>query len=593
VRTLKRVGQNLVTVFRVDPVRTSLIMICLLLTSIAGGSMALAVKALVNAAVDGRAGASVAAALVLGTGQAVMVVVGNVQNNLSNMLADEVGAHVDRDVLGMVTGVPTIEHLERPDYLDRVSLVVGKGDAVVRATFATINGIGLALRVGIAVVLLATLHPLLALLPVCVIPALFATRKSQQIDNATEELVAQRQRLSNALHNLFLDPVPAKELRIFGVDDALNQRSDDLWREVADVRMRAGIQSTLWGLAGWSVFLASFAVALAVIAVRASRGEGSAGEAALVVQLASQLRDEAARASFTVQDLVRAFTTMERLTWLSDYEVSRRNPNATTPVPRTLHQGIRLEGVRFRYPGTDTEILRGIDLDIPAGSTLAIVGDNGAGKTTLVKLVCGFYVATDGRISVDGTPVDELDLAAWRSSTSGAFQDYARLETTLQESVGAGQIEKAGDVEEVGRALERGAASDLPAAWPGGLSAHLGKTYRRGVEPSGGQWQKIAVARAMMREPLLLVLDEPTSALDPATEDELFRRYAEAAEAGRANGAVTVLISHRFSTVRAAEHIVVLEGGRITERGTHDTLMDLDGRYAEMFRLQSEAYHGH
>lgn len=597
--TLRRLRQVTALVFRVDPPRAVIAMVCLVLTSVAGGAISVAVKYLVDAAVDGDRSAATWAAVVVAVAQGTIQILGNVQANLQNMLGQEVSAHIDRDVLRAVTQVPTVEHFERPDYLDRVSLVVGKGDDMAAATWAAAGAAGLALRVVVAVWVLVTVDPALAVLPLFAVPALLATRKNQQIVQQVEERVAQSQRLSHSLHNLFLDPGPAKELRVFTVEDTLSRRSDELWRDIARQRMRADTTATLWSMAGWAPFFLAFGAGLVVVGLGALNGHGTPGEAALVVQLALQIRSQVTMASFTVQDVTKAFTAMDRLGWLQDYTTAATSaatassPAApASPVPNPLLEGIRLDAVTFRYPGTDTKVLRGIDLELPAGSSLAVVGDNGAGKTTLIKLLCGYYRPTAGRITIDGTPLEDLDPAAWRANVAGAFQDYVKLEALLRVSVGAGDLARAGDDTALLDALERAAAADIPNAWPEHLDTHVGKSYRAGVEPSGGQWQKIAVGRAMMRTPLLLILDEPTSALDAATEDELFRRYTQAAAARRANGAITILISHRFSTVRAAERIIVLTDGVITESGTHDELMTAAGRYAEMFRFQSTAYHG-
>ena len=245
----------------------------------------------------------------------------------------------------------------------------------------------------------------------------------------------------------------------------------------------------------------------------------------------------------------------------------------------------------FRYPGTDAPVLRDVDLHLRAGTTVAVVGDNGAGKTTLVKLLTGMYRPTTGAVLVDGVDLADLDIASWRRRVSGAFQDFLRLEATARTTVGVGDPASLADDGRLDRAVDRGGARAVVDRLAGGLDAHLGKTYADGAELSGGQWQRLAIARSMVPEaPLCLVLDEPTAALDPEAEQLLFDSYRRTAEETGARGAVTVLISHRFSSVRMAHEIVVLRDGAVAEQGTHEQLLALDGHYARMFRQQADAY---
>jgi ATP-binding cassette subfamily B protein len=255
------------------------------------------------------------------------------------------------------------------------------------------------------------------------------------------------------------------------------------------------------------------------------------------------------------------------------------------PVPDTLRHGIDLEGVSFGYGGED--VLRDVTLHLPAASTVAIVGENGAGKTSLVKLLCRFYEPTSGFIRVDGVDLRRFDVDEWRRRLSGGFQDFARIELTLRESVGIGDIASVDDPVAVGAALGR-VGADLPV----GLEQQLGQQWLGGVDLSEGQWQKVAMARAMMRkEPLLLLLDEPTSGLDAHAEHALFELFAGvAAEAATRTGAIALFVSHRFSTVRMADHIVVLAGGRVVEQGDHASLMGAAGLYRELYDIQSRAY---
>jgi ATP-binding cassette subfamily B protein len=248
--------------------------------------------------------------------------------------------------------------------------------------------------------------------------------------------------------------------------------------------------------------------------------------------------------------------------------------------------------VSFRYPGTEADVLTDVRLEVPAGSTIALVGENGAGKSTLVKLLCRFYEPTGGRILVDGADLSTLPADVWRERIAAGFQDFVRFEFVARESVGVGELPLLGDREAVEAAVERAAAGDVVQRLPEGLETQLGKTHTAGAELSGGQWQKLALARAMMRtEPLLLILDEPTSSLDAHAEHVLFERYAESARGvARATGGVAVFVSHRFSTVRMADLIVVVADGRIVEQGSHDELVARGGEYAELFALQAAAY---
>jgi ATP-binding cassette subfamily B protein len=259
-------------------------------------------------------------------------------------------------------------------------------------------------------------------------------------------------------------------------------------------------------------------------------------------------------------------------------------------APQRLTRGITLDDVTFRYGATDSPALSGVSLRLAAGSVVAVVGENGAGKTTLVKLLCGMYRPSSGRILLDDTDLSTVDLVGYRKRITAGFQDFMRFEFPLRESVGVGDLPQLTDEDRVRQALKRANATFVDRL-PRGLETQLGQAWPGGVELSGGEWQKVALARSMMRDrPLLSILDEPTAALDPQTEHMLFEEVAAAARAGVEDGRITLVISHRFSTVRMADFIVVLQHGAVLEAGTHDELMAAGGLYAELYDLQAKAY---
>jgi ATP-binding cassette subfamily B protein len=279
-----------------------------------------------------------------------------------------------------------------------------------------------------------------------------------------------------------------------------------------------------------------------------------------------------------------------RLSWLEDYAAAA-DARADYPVPDRLTRGIHFEHVSFRYPGTDRLVLDDVTVDLPAGAVVAIVGENGAGKTTLVKLVCRMYAPTSGQISADGLDLAGFPAEEWRARLAGAFQDFFRFEFRAHDTVGLGDVDRLDDRDVVETAVGRAGADDVIERLALGLDTQLGPTWDEGVEVSFGQWQKLALARGFMRdEPLVLVLDEPTAALDAETEHALFERYASASRSETEKGRVTILVSHRFSTVRMADLIVVMDGAHVVEVGSHAELMAKRGTYAELYGIQAAAF---
>src|SRR5678815_5749892 len=261
-------------------------------------------------------------------------------------------------------------------------------------------------------------------------------------------------------------------------------------------------------------------------------------------------------------------------------------PPELAALPSGQEEGVRFDDVGFRYPGREGWALRHVDIFIPAGQSLALVGQNGAGKTTFIKLLTRLYEPTEGRVLLDGRDLRDWDDVELHRRIGVIFQDFNQYQFTVRENVGFGSIDEMKDDAQVERAVERGGAAEIVKSLTEGLETGLGRWFKGGVELSGGQWQKIALARAFMRENAdILVLDEPTAALDAEAEHAVFERFQELA-AGR----TTIVISHRFPTVRMAERILVLDGGHVIEDGTHDTLVAKKGRYAKLFELQAQGY---
>ncbi|HZA85194.1 MAG TPA: ABC transporter ATP-binding protein, partial [Actinomycetes bacterium] len=405
------------------------------------------------------------------------------------------------------------------------------------------------------------------------------------VERKAQERGAQSTRLARHLYQTATTAPPGKEVRVTGIGPRLVAERRAAWERWYGPVAAARWGSAVWHTLAWAVFGAGYVGAVVAVATVLD-----AGPAAVLLVLAAGSRLSAYLGA-TVGEIgfLRGIWMdgSRRLAWLEDYAAAVAAA-ADEPAPASLAEGIRLEHVSFAYPGTDRLVLDDLTVDLPAGAVVAVVGENGAGKTTLVKLLAKLYEPTSGRILVDGRPLQRMAADQWRSRLGGAFQDFFRFEFRARHSVGVGDLPRLDDEPAVAAAVDRAGAGDLVTGLAGGLDTQLGPTWPDGVEVSFGQWQKLALARGFMRDrPLLLVLDEPTAALDAETEHALFERYAAAA---RAQGRVTVLVSHRFSTVRMADRIVVLDGSRLVEVGSHEELLARGGQYAELYGIQAAAY---
>ncbi|MBW3536437.1 MAG: ABC transporter ATP-binding protein/permease [Actinobacteria bacterium] len=554
----------------------------------------LAVKAIVEAAVDGDTRGAAIAVGILATFGAVDRINNNYGFQRRAILQERNDLAVDRHLMEMSAGLPGLEHHERPEFASQLELLRqerGMLSNIVSAVYFLFESF---VRLIVSMVVLASVAAPLALLPLFAVPSIIAARAAWRIDARAKERLVETWRRAEHVYGLATTPGPAKEARLFGLREWLPRLFADDYRHGR--RTWVGSRARQLGLetAGRVFFGLGFVAALVLVASRAAAGQATAGDVVVAFQVAGEVSFQLATTVNSLAWFGAVLVVAGRYLWLTDYaeRTASATPSETVPVPEKLTDGIRVENVDFTYPGTDRPVLTGADLFLPAGSTVAVVGDNGAGKTTLVKLLCGFYEPTAGRITVDGVDIAEMELPEWRKRMSAGFQDFVKFELLARESVGVGELDALDDVKTVEDALHRAAADDVVPRLAEGLETQLGRSWTNGAELSGGQWQKLALGRAMMRSaPLLLVLDEPTASLDPDTEHALFERYAGAARrVAETNGAITVLVSHRFSTVRMADLIVVVNDGRIVESGSHQELVQQNGLYAELYNLQARAY---
>jgi ATP-binding cassette subfamily B protein len=519
---------------------------------------------------------------------ALVAVLAATQRGLStcqSLLRAQLGQRVNEMILEKALTLE-LRHFEDSEFYDK--LTRARREASTRPLSLVMRSFGL-VQNGIALVSYATLlwqfSPwavlvlLLAGLPSFIAEAKFSGDAFRLFRWRSPET-----RMQMYLETVLAREDHAKEVKLFGLGPLLLDRYRSIFRKVFREDRALTIRRDSWGFCLGLISTAAFYAAYAWIAVNAVRGNISLGQMTMYVLL---FRQGQAAVSSSLAAIGGMYEDNLYLSTLYDYldtPVDTPTGSATAgPEPGT---GVRFENISFTYPGASEPAVRDVSLHLRPGQSLALVGENGSGKTTLIKLLTRLYVPTAGRITLDG-----LDLAQWnpmalRRRVAVIFQDFARYQLKVGENIGVGDVEHFEDEARWREAAELATASPFVADLPAGFQTQLGKWFKDGRELSGGQWQKIALARAFIREGAdILVLDEPTAAMDARAEAQVFEQFRELARER-----MVILISHRFSTVRMADQILVVQGGQILERGDHDALMALGGHYAHLFTLQARGY---
>jgi len=506
------------------------------------------------------------------------------QTATQDLLGDALQHAISRRILDKAAGLE-LERFEDADTYDRLQNAYREVGSRPLGVFTQVVGLGQAvITLGSVSALMAQLGwAVVPLVLLASVPGVWVSSRFGTLDYRRLRRQAADARVQNYLGRLLTSDEAVKEVRLFGFEGYLLER----WRAyylkfraefVALIRRRSG-----WGLAASLASTGLIAVATLAVLRRAAQGALTVGDFGLFVQGIGALQRQF---STLLQGVTGVQQNLLYMRNLFDFlELPARDLDAGEPWSGPIER-IDFEDVSFRYPLTDRDVLRGVSFSVTRGESLALVGENGAGKTTLVKLLTRLYEPTSGRILLNGQDARRFSPRSVQREISGIFQDFGQYQMTVRENVAVGRGGGGeGDAAALRDAADRAGASAVVDALPGGFEQMLGRAFAGGQQLSGGQWQRLALARLYYRGGSVLVFDEPTAALDAHAEFEVIERLR-----AQAQGRITVIISHRFSTVRLADRIVVLDGGMITEAGDHDALMALGGTYAAMFSLQARGY---
>ena len=469
------------------------------------------------------------------------------------------------------------------DRLDRARVQTSGRMSLMGQMFSQAQDIITAVSFAAGLVAYAPL--LMALLAVALVPSFLGEAHFNALSYALSYVRTPQRRELDYVRQVAASADTAKEVKIFGLNRFLIERYRTISVESYRATRVLAFKRTAWGALFTGLGTIAYYGAYAYIAWRAVAGVISIGDLTFLAASFLRLRS-------LLESLLTGFsTTAGQALYLDDlfsfFKVTPeiRSPAHPLPIPRPMREGFRFEDVGFRYPGAERWAVHHLDFVLAPGEVLALVGENGAGKTTLVKLLARLYDPDEGRILLDGHDLRDYDLDALRASVGVIFQDFVRYNLDAADNIAVGRIEARADRPRIERAATASLASDVVAKLPLGYDQMIGKRFANGVDLSGGEWQKIAIARAYMRDAQVLILDEPTAALDARAEYEVFARFRELSR-----GKSAVLISHRFSSVRMADRILVLADGRVEASGSHDELLAARGRYAELFELQAAGY---
>ena len=478
-----------------------------------------------------------------------------------------------------------ISQLEDSEFYDKLEMARMQTNSRVGLMSNTLSQIQDLIVIGSLVAGLVYFEPILiGILILSIIPSFInEMRFSSSRYSIARSWTAERREL-DYLRYIGANDTTAKEVKLFGLVDFIVNRFSKLANEYYKINKSLAIRRSWYGALFNLLGVLSYYGAYILIIIRAVSGVITIGDLTFLSGSFNRLRGNL-NASFS-----RLTRISESALYLKDYfdfidfepPVPQEKP---LPMPDTLISGFEFKDVHFSYPGSEQPVLQGVSFHLRAGEKMAFVGENGAGKTTLIKLLLRFYEPTAGEILLDGTNINRYDKAQYQEFFGVIFQDFIRYEFTVKENIAVGHIDRLLDMDAIREAADRSLANEVVGELPGGYDQQLGKRFFRGVDLSGGQWQKIALARAYMKDAQVMILDEPTSALDARAEYEAFQRFINLTK-----GRTSIIISHRFSTVRMADRILVLQDGRILELGTHEELLANQKLYAELFSLQAEGY---
>jgi len=479
----------------------------------------------------------------------------------------------------------TLEQLEDPEFYDKLERARTQTNSRVNLMSNVLGQAEGLLSVGSLIAGLIYFEPwLILLLILSVIPSFINEIKYSSDRYSLARSWTSERRELDYLRYIGANSQTAKEVKLFGLTGFIAKRFKNLAHEYYLLNRKLAIRQSIFGGLFNLLGILSYYGAYVLIIYQTLGGFLTLGELTFLSGSFNRLQG-------SLQSFFSRFTRIsESALYLKDYfdfiDLKIPKPeHEPIPMPDKIRSGFEFKDVHFTYPGANSPTLKGISFTLKAGEKMAFVGQNGAGKTTLIKLILRFYEPTKGSIFLDGTDISRFDKKAYRDRFGVIFQDFFRYEFTIRENIAVGNIEAIEDTPLIQDAARKSLADQVIAALSGGLEQQLGRRFNRGQDLSGGQWQKVALARAYMKDAEVMVLDEPTASLDARAEYEVFKRFIALTK-----GRTSIIISHRFSTVRMADRILVLEDGRILELGTHEELLQKDDLYAELFRLQAAGY---
>ncbi|NUT46396.1 MAG: ABC transporter ATP-binding protein [Saccharothrix sp.] len=573
-----------------DPRRSAAVLALFAVQPLVKTATIVALGWFVQAAVDADLAGVHRAAVLGGVASVLSTLSARAALNLSAELIDRTSLLADRRLQDLAHGAHGVDHYQDPAYLDRMALLRAERQHLVEGIDAVGLALGTLARALATGVLLVAVTPWLLLVPLTAVATLAMNARAERLRGRALVRASVDLRRGEDVFATAVDPDAAMELRVFNLAGRL-LRVHRAATERATRRLdRAALREFGHLAVGWSAFGLGYLAGMLLVVREHDAGRVGVGQVVLALVLLTTVNLQVALVVRYGAALLRTSGAGVVLAWLQDHALATRHAGRRPP-PDRLHRGVTLDKVGFRYRGATTDALSDVSLTLPAGHVVALVGENGSGKSTLVSLLAGFQRPTRGEILIDGTDLAQLDVEEWWRRCTAAFQDFARLEFSLGEAVGAGDVTRRAPTREK-NALDTMGAGDLPHQLPEGMDTRLGHSFADGVDLSGGQWQKVALARMAMRDhPLLLLLDEPTAAVDPVAEQEVLTATMKAArQVARRAGAVSLVVTHRLATVREADLVVVLAGGRVVEVGTHEALLARGGVYTTLFTLQANAY---